>query len=311
MSEDYPRTLLELERRFSSEDNCSEYLAALRWPGGWACPRCSGAEAWRVRRDRWCCGKCRYEMSITAGTIFQDSHLPLTIWFRAMWQVTSQKNGISALGLQRVLGLGSYKTAWAMLQKLRRAMVRPDRDRLDGVVEVDDTYWGSEEAGAIGRHTDSKALVVVAAQEDGKGIGRIRLRCIPNLTKTTLLGFIAEAVEPGSTIRTDGYPSYVGLNGYVHDRQCQSHQEAGEHVLPRVHLVISLLKRWLLGTHQGAIGYDHLDGYLDEFTFRFNRRTSASRGKLFYRLAQQAVQIGPVPFATLIKPQSLVYGGVK
>src|ERR1019366_4208860 len=142
MHEDYPKTLLELERRFCTEEACVEYLAALRWPGGWACPRCAGADAWAIRRTRWLCGHCRYEMSVTAGTIFQDSHVPLTIWFRAMWQITSQKNGMSALGLQRVLGLGSYKTAWAMLHKLRRAMVRPGRDRLDGVVEVDEAYWG-------------------------------------------------------------------------------------------------------------------------------------------------------------------------
>jgi transposase-like protein len=250
-------------------------------------------------------------MSVTAGTVFQDSHLPLTIWFRAMWQITSQKNGISALGLQRVLGLGSYKTAWAMLHKLRRAMVRPGRDRLDGVVEVDETYWGGEETGAIGRRTEIKAMIIVAAQEDGKGIGRIRLRSIPNLTKATLHGFIAQAITPGSTVRTDGLPAYMGLDGYAHDRQTQRHQAEGEHVLPRVHRVISLLKRWLLGTHQGAIGQDHLNDYLDEFTFRFNRRTSASRGKLFYRLAQQVVQVGPAPFATLIKPQPVALGGVK
>jgi len=311
MSEDFPKTLLELERRFSCEDACAEYLAALRWPGGWVCPRCAGTDAWSVRRNRWLCGYCRYEMSVTAGTVFQDSHLPLTIWFRAMWQITSQKNGISALGLQRVLGLGSYKTAWAMLHKLRRAMVRPGRDRLDGVVEVDETYWGGEETGAIGRRTEIKALIIVAAQEDGKGIGRIRLRSIPNLTKATLHGFIAQAITPGSTVRTDGLPAYMGLDGYAHDRQTQRHQAEGEHVLPRVHRVISLLKRWLLGTHQGAIGQDHLNDYLDEFTFRFNRRTSASRGKLFYRLAQQVVQVGPAPFATLIKPQPVALGGVK
>ena len=311
MSEDFPKTLLELERRFSCEDACAEYLAALRWPGGWVCPRCAGTDAWSVRRNRWLCGYCRYEMSVTAGTVFQDSHLPLTIWFRAMWQITSQKNGISALGLQRVLGLGSYKTAWAMLHKLRRAMVRPGRDRLDGVVEVDETYWGGEETGAIGRRTEIKALIIVAAQEDGKGIGRIRLRSIPNLTKATLHGFIAQAITPGSTVRTDGLPAYMGLDGYAHDRQTQRHQAEGEHVLPRVHRVISLLKRWLLGTHQGAIGQDHLNDYLDEFTFRFNRRTSTSRGKLFYRLAQQAVQVGPAPFATLIKPQPVALGGVK
>ena len=301
--EDYPRTLLDLEQRFGSEERCIEYLATLRWPEGWICPRCAGTEAWQLRRDRWRCGKCRYEMSVTAGTVFQDSHLPLTIWFQAMWQITSQKNGISALGLQRVLGLGSYKTAWALLHKLRKAMVRPGRDRLDGVVEVDETYWGSVEAGAIGRLTGSKALVIVAAQEDGRGIGRIRLRTIPDVSKATRHGFIKESIVPGSTVRTDGFPSYPGLEGYGHELHVQRHQEEGEYVLPRVHLVISQLKRWLLGTHQGAVGYDHLDDYLNEFTFRFNRRKSASRGKLFYRLAQQAVQIDPVTFAILVKPQ--------
>jgi transposase-like protein len=311
MAEDYPRTLFELEKRFRSEEACAGYLAALRWPGGWICPRCACGEASLVRRNRWLCARCGYEMSVTAGTVFQDSHLPLTVWFLAMWQVASQKNGISALGLQRVLGLGSYKTAWAMLHKLRRAMVRPGRDRLDGVVEVDDAYWGAEEEGAIGRWTVNKALIVVAAQQDGKGIGRIRMRCIPDLTKATLHGFIADAIVPGSTVRTDGLPAYMGLDSYVHDRKVQRQQKEGDHLLPRVHRVISLLKRWLLGTHQGAIGYEHLNDYLDEFTFRFNRRTSASRGKLFYRLAQQAVQINPVPFSTLVKTQPVVPHGVK
>jgi transposase-like protein len=311
MDEDYPRTLLEMERRFSSEEACIEYLAALRWPAGWACPRCAGVDAWSIRRARWLCDHCRYEMSVTAGTIFQDTHLPLTLWFRAMWQITSQKNGISALGLQRVLGLGSYKTAWAMLHKLRRAMVRPGRDPLAGVVEVDEAYWGGEETGATGRQTDLKTRIIVATEEDGNGIGRIRLRTIPDVSKASLHGFIRQAIAPGSTVRTDGWPAYRGLAGYVHDRQAQSHQPEEEHLLPRAHRVISLLKRWLLGTHQGAVSPEHLDDYLDEFTFRFNRRTSKFRGKLFYRLAQQAVQTDPVPFATLVKPQPVVQGGVK
>jgi transposase-like protein len=250
-------------------------------------------------------------MSITAGTIFQDSHLPLTIWFRAMWQFASQKNGVSALGLQRVLGLGSYKTAWAMLHKLRRAMVLPGRDRLHGVVEVDEAFWGAGEAGAVGRGTETKVPIIVAVEEDGRGMGRIRMRTIPDVTRDTLHGFIAEAVEPGSTVRTDGYRSYMGLEGYVHDHHVQLGRDKGEHVLPRVHRVISLLKRWLLGTHQGAIGEAYLDQYLNEFTFRFNRRTSASRGKLLYRLAQQAVQIEPVPFVKLTQPQPVGVGGVK
>jgi transposase-like protein len=250
-------------------------------------------------RGLWLCGSCRCQVSVTAGTILQGTHLPLVTWFRAMWQVTSQKSGVSALGLQRVLGLGSYKTAWTMLHKLRRAMVRPGRDRLDGVVEVDETYWGGEEVGVIGRLTHEKVLIVIAAQEDGRGIGRIRLRRISDLTKASLHGFIRDTVEPGSMVRTDGLRAYLGLKGYVHDRRVQRKQLAGEHLLPRVHRVVSLLKRWLLGTHQGAVGPEHLDAYLDEFTFRFNRRTSASRGKLFYRLAQQAMQVEPAPFDTL------------
>ncbi len=293
---------MELESRFSSEEACRQYLFALRWADGFVCPRCGGKAAWPTGRGLWLCADCRHQASVTAGTIFQDSHLPLTVWFRAIWHVTAQKNGVSALGLQRVLGLGSYKTAWSLLHKLRRAMVRPGRDRLNGTVEVDDAYWGLEEKGVIGRLTDDKALIMVAAEEDGTGIGRIRLRRVPDLTKASLHGFINEAVEPGSTVRTDGLPAYLGLEGYIHDRTVQRRSRKGTHLLPRAHRVVSLLKRWLLGTHQGAIGQEHLDYYLDEFTFRFNRRRSASRGKLFYRLVQQAAQVQPAIFASLIHP---------
>jgi hypothetical protein len=303
--EDYPRTLMELEQRFATAQACRAYLFALRWPEGFVCPRCQGRQAWPMSRDLWLCAACRHQASVTAGTIFQDSHLPLTVWLRAMWHVTSQKNGISALGLQRVLGLGSYKTAWAMLHKLRRAMVRPGRDRLRGRVEVDETYWGGPEEGVVGRLTEEKALIIVGVElEDGQ-IGRIRLRRIPDLTQKVLHEFIGHAIEPGSTIRTDGLAAYLGLEGYVHDRQIQRRQPPGKHLQPHVHRVVSLLKRLLLGTHQGAVGHEYLDYYLDEFTFRFNRRTSASRGKLFYRLVQQAVQIDPVPYAALTQPQPM------
>lgn len=290
---------MDFERRFSTVQACRDYLASLRWPEGFRCPQCSATTGWRMGNGRWLCGECRHQASVTAGTIFQDSHLPLTLWFRAMWYVTNQKNGTSALGVQRLLGLGSYKTAWALMHKLRRAMVRPGRDRLQGVVEVDEAYWGGEEEGLRGRQTKDKALIAVAVEEDGKGIGRVRLRRITTPDRVTLHAFIAEAVQPGSTVRTDGLNAYRELKGYDHDRQVQRRQPEGEHLLPQVHRVISLLKRWLLGTHQGAVEHDYLDYYLDEFTFRFNRRKSASRGKLFYRLAQQAVQIGPVPFHAL------------
>jgi transposase-like protein len=299
MIEDYPRTLLELEQRFSDEAGCRAYLFALRWPQGFVCPACGG-RGLAIRRYLWRCENCSRETSVMAGTIFQDSKLPLMIWFRAMWHVTSQKNGISALGLQRVLGLGSYKTAWTLLHKLRRAMVRLGRERLRGVVEVDEAYWGGEESGVRGRQSVNKALILVAAEADGEGIGRIRLRHIPDTNRATLPGFIQQSIEPGSTVVTDGLQAYRDLESYVHDRQIQKHQPTdAEHLLPRVHRVISLLKRWLLGTHQGGIAHEHLEDYLNEFTFRFNRRTSASRGKLFYRLAQQAVQVSPVPFNSL------------
>ncbi len=305
MVEDYPRTVLELEQRFSDEQACRRYLFALRWPKGFVCPRCSGNEAWETSRGLWLCRTCRYQLSVTAGTLFHRSHQPLTLWFRVMWQVTSQKNGISAMGLQHTLGLGGYQTAWTMLQKLRRAMVRPGRDRLDGTVDVDEAYWGGQEEGVIGRLTYKKALILVAAEHDGNGIGRIRMARVYDLSKASLHGFIAQSIKPGSTVCTDGLPAYMGMKGYFHDRQVQRHTPDGEHLLPRVHRVISLLKRWLLGTHQGAIGNEHLDYYLDEFTFRFNRRTSASRGKLFYRLAQQAMLIEPTTYQELIRPQDV------
>ena len=295
---------MELERRFSDEAACRDYLAALRWPDGAICPRCGRREGLAIRRALWRCHVCRHEASVTAGTVFQDSKLPLTIWFRAMWQVTSQKNGVSALGLQRVLGLGSYKTAWAMLHKLRRAMVRPGRERLRGTVEVDETYWGAEEKGVRGRKIEEKALVAIAAEAvPGKGmtIGRIRIALISDTTRETLHGFISQTVETGSTVITDGLQSYRDLVGYTHHRHIQKKAKSGEDLLPRIHLVASLFKRWLLGTHQGAVEHKHLDDYMNEFTFRFNRRTSASRGKLFYRLAQQAVSVPPAPFNDLVK----------
>jgi transposase-like protein len=302
--EGYPRTILELEERFATENACWEYLIKIRWPEGFVCPRCGAARYWVGSRGRLICRACRYQASVTAGTIFQDTRKPLRMWFRAAWHVTSQKNGASAVSLQDVLGLGSYMTAWTWLHKLRRAMVRPGRDRLRGTVEVDETYWGSEEEGFVGRLTDDKAIIVVAVEESGESIGRIRLRHIPDLTKESLHGFITDSIEPGSTVRTDGFKSYLGLRDYVHDQRLQRRQRKGEHLLPRVHRVVSLLKRWLLGTHQGAIRQEHLDYYLDEFTFRFNRRTSASRGKLFWRLLQQAMQVDPAPYKSIVGGKS-------
>jgi transposase-like protein len=220
-----------------------------------------------------------------------------------MWHVTAQKNGTSALGLQRVLGLGSYQTAWAWLHKLRRAMIRPGRERLNGVVEVDETYWGSPEEGVSGRQTERKALIAIAVEEKGAGMGRIRMSRVRDASAASLVPFVEESVELGSVVHTDGWLGYEPLEkkGYRHRIVFLSgrRKEASE-LLPRVHKAISLLKRWMLGTHQGAISHEHLDYYLDEFVFRFNRRRSRSRGKLFYRLVQQAVAVEPSPYRSLV-----------
>lgn len=292
--EDYPRTILEFEEQFATEEACQQYLFRLRWPDGFVCPRCNCMDYWITKRGQYRCRSCETQTSVTAGTIFQDTRKPLRLWFRAMWTVTSQRHGISASNLQNILGLGSYRTAWTWLHKLRLAMVRPGRDRLSGSVEVDETYIGGSKAGKAGRGAEGKALVLVAVEDKDGKIGRIRLRRVADASADCLTAAVSECVEPGSTIRTDGWSGYNRLAGvgFVHS-VIRSHGQVGENLLPMVHRVSALLKRWLLGTHQGAVRPSHLDYYLDEFTFRFNRRTSRSRGKLFYRLAQQAVAVQP------------------
>lgn len=293
--EDYPRTLMEFEKRFSSEESCREYLVQLRWPNGIRCPECETEKMWAMSRGLYLCAGCRYQTSVLAGTIFQDTKKSLQLWFRAMWFVTNQKNGVSALGLQRVLGLGSYRTAWEWLHKLRRAMVRPSRERLLGTIEVDETYVGGEQPGQRGRGAFGKVLVVVGAEVKDDPIGRIRLRQVADASAISLETAVKEMVEPASLVRTDGWRGYGALKekGYRHE-VIRDEGNLGGNLLPRVNRVVSLFKRWILGTHQGRISPSYLDYYLDEFTFRFNRRNSQWRGKLFYRLMQQAVDMEPV-----------------
>jgi transposase-like protein len=246
---------------------------------------------------------------VTAGTVFHRSKTPLTIWFRIAWRITGDKGGASALGVQRVIGLGSYQTAWTCLHKLRRAMVRPGRDRLRGTVEVDETLVGGVTPGVGGRSPTAKMLVAIAAEVRGAATGRIRLALIPDATKPVLHRFVAQAVEPGSVVRTDGWHSYAGIEaaGYAHDvvRLNGKPKDAGVAALPRVHRVASLLKRWLDGTHQGAVGAAHLTRYLEEFAFRFNRRTSRSRGLLFRRLLEHAVSTPPATYRRIVDPKGL------
>lgn len=293
--EDYPRTLSEFRARFATEEACEAYLAALRWPDGFKCPKCGGSDGWKMSRGLFLCRECRCQISVTSGTIFHQTRKPMRVWFEAMWHVTNQKYGATALGLQRILGFGSYHTAWKWLHKLRRAMVRPGRERLTGIVEVDETYIGGERPGKRGRGADNKMLVAVAVEDASvltgktKGMGRFRLSRIPNASADTLRAFLMENVAPGSQVRTDGWSGYgpITVDGY-------DHVVVESRKLIITHLTIALLKRWLLGTYQGAVRAQQLDYYLDEFTFRFNRRKSASRGKLFYRLVQQSVMVDPV-----------------
>jgi transposase-like protein len=284
---------------FRTEAQCRDYIRGLCWPNGFVCERCGVAgEPWVTARGVFRGKACDGSTSRTAGTVFQDTRKPLRTWLLAMWFITTQKNGMSALGLQRALGLGSYETAWTWLHKLRRAMVRPGRDRLAGEIEVDETYVGGPEEGTRGRASEKKSIGVAATEKNGRAIGRIRLKRVKDVSAESLLDFIRAAVEPGATMHTDGWKGYAGLSaaGYKHRITVSSSGEEQAHeVMPRVHSVASLLKRWLLGTLQGGVQHQHLDSDLDECTFRFNRRRSNTRGLLFYRLAQQAVAAAPSP----------------
>jgi transposase-like protein len=292
----YPKNVAELMDMFPTEESCLEYLSKLRWPDGYQFIRCSGKNIAKMGRGLYRCQACKYDCSVISGTLFQGTHKPLRLWFQAIWYVVSQKNGVSALGLQSALGLGSYHTAWEWLRKLRRAMVRPGRDKLSGIVEVNETLMGGVHAGKRGRGAEGKTLVLIAAEDTPKGIGRIRLTPISEASGKVLTDAIQQMISMGSTIRTDGWSGYAGLktNGYSH-LSLPNRNVKEEDAIQITHRVASLLKRWIVGTHHGAIDHKNIPYYLDEFTFRFNRRTSRSRGKLFYRLIQQALEIDPVP----------------
>jgi len=308
---DYPHNWNEFLDWFSSEEACLAFLEKLRWPGGFVCPSCGVAqEPYRSSRARLMCRSCGRQSTVTAGTIFDKTRTPLRVWLAAAWYLTNQKQGVSALGLQRVLGLGSYETAWTMLHRFRHAMVRPGRERLNGLVEVDETYLAltdrEEPPTPVGRKSKTtKVLVAIAVEiHDPKGFGRIRLSRIANDSDACVVPFVRASIEPGSQVRTDGSAAYRSLKdlGYEHQRKVMLGSDAPAHVsMAGVHRVASLVKRWVLGTHHGSVQPEHLDAYLDEFVFRFNRRTSTSRGLLFYRLLQQAVVTDPYTYADVVR----------
>ena len=299
---DYPRTVLEFQEWFATDRACLDYLAGLRWPDGFVCPKCGAAsDAWRTSDGLWMCRACGRQTSVTAGTIFDKTRSPLRMWFAAAWYITSQKTGVSAQGLQRVLGLRSYETAWAWMHKFRRAMVVPGRDLLHGTVELDETFVGGINRTTRGR-SGNIGVMIASEMVTARRLGRIRLEPTPDGT-IPLVRFAQRVIEPGALIRTDGATELQRLAklGYEHERHVQLGSDIPAHVsLYGVHMAASLLKRWLEGTlHYGASD-QHLGYYLDEFTFRFNRRSSGSRGLLFYRLLEQAVRTDPAPLPTLI-----------
>jgi len=298
---DYPRTYQEFRAWFPDEAACVEFLGRLRWRDGFCCPRCGDGDAWRTGRGLWMCAGCGLKTSATAGTIFHRSHTRLSTWFAAVWFVTSQKNGVSAVGLQQALGFGSYETAWAWLHKLRRAMVRPERDLLSGVVEVDQSFLGGRSTGKLGASSDKAPIMIAVERNDWDRLGRVRLEVADTPGSLELVDFAREVIEPGATIRTDGARMFRRLaKGYTHQPTTGYRAPNADAVMPGPHLVSSLLKRWTAGTLHYRISHKHLPYYLDEFTFRFNRRTSKARGLLFYRLLQQAVETDPHPLAELI-----------
>ena len=294
----FPDTYREFVEYFPDDHVCARYLEKLRWPKGFCCPACQiNVEPWRQTRGRLVCPECRHQTSVTAGTIMEKTRTPMTTWFEAAWHLTTAKNGFSAKTLERTLGT-SYRTAWAMLQRYRVSMVHSERSRLVGMVEVDETFVGGVKKGGKRGRGSCKSIVVIAIEvKEPKGFGRVRMRHIPDASAESLQPFICDVVDQSATVMTDGWKGYNGLSKkkYRHERTVLSSSDAPAHVvMPGVHRIASLLKRWILGTHQGSFVPAHLQSYLEEYTFRFNRRTSNSRGLVFRRLMEQAMVTGPV-----------------
>jgi transposase-like protein len=306
MIEDFPKNEVEFDRRFYSEQACIEYLFQLRWPEGFICPECDHTGYWRSARELYVCRHCEHQQSVTAGTIFHGTKKPLTIWFKALWWFSTRKSSVNAVSLQELLGLGSYQTAWRWLQKLRTCTIFPGREKLSGDIEADEFYLGGERSGKRGRGADHKCKVAVAIERKGRQLGRLRMQVIESCSGDELIPFATNNIVRGSRITTDGWKGYCGLeeSGYVHKKILQTKVDDKDSVLPGVHLIASLVKRVILGTFQGRFDERYLQRLLDEYVFRFNRRTTKSVGKRFWRIMQQAVATAPITNNLIQMPAS-------
>src|ERR687884_1991063 len=307
LPDDLPEDMPSFLARFGSDEQCREYLFKARWPDGFRCSACGHGDAYALRtKIVHECVACRKPHSLLAGTLFEQTETGLARWFLAIHLVTSSKGGIAAAELRRQLGFGSYQTAWAWLHKLRKAMVRPDREPLAGRVEADETYVGGPRPGKRGRGAAGKTLVagaVEAGQAEGRRLGRLRLAVVPDASAASLEGFLGAAVAVPAAVATDGRGCYAGLpaEGYGHEPVGPG--AAGTDAarrLPGIHLVFGLAKRWLLGTHHGAVSKKHLPAYLDEDVFRFNRRTAKRVSHGFARLVEQAVRTRPTTYRAIV-----------
>lgn len=300
---DHPTSLIAFQRQFHNEHACARYLAELRWPDGFVCPACGHDAAWPLKCKPWTyeCRACARQTSLKAGSLMHGSKLPLTVWFWAAYLMATHSNGISALQLQSLLALGSYKTAWLLCAKLRRAMVDPDRNALAGLVEVDETtihYRRYTETG-MGRSAKGKLRIVGACEVRDKGPGRLRLAQVADASADSLRGFVAASIAPGSTAKTDAWQGYAGIPNIDHQVVVVAGHKAHE-LLPWIHRVFSNFKTWVLGVYHG-LRDKHLQAYLDEFVFRFNRRRS--RAAAFQTLLVFATKRKPITYNMLIKPE--------
>jgi len=288
---DYPIKQMEFEKMFSTDELCLKYLENIRFEGGYICPMCQSKEYWISKRNLYICKICEYQLSITAGTIFHKSKIPLTILFRALWFIVASKNGVSASAVQKILGVNRYDTVWNWMHKFRRLMVLPEREKLEGIIEVDETLIGGKKSGKRGRGAEGKKLVIIAVEIKDKKTGRVRLSSLPNASKKSINQFLKTNMEKGAKIITDGWSGYSDVKKmkYIHQIEENTIPFDNEYILLHVHKIASLLRRWLLGTHQNFTSHDKLDYYLDEFVFRYNRRNSKSRGLLFYTLIKNSM----------------------
>jgi transposase-like protein len=306
---DLPGDLPSFLARFGTDEQCREYLFQARWSDGFCCAGCGHDRAWAHRqRLIYECAACGKQHSLLAGTIFEQTKTGLSRWFLAIYLVTSSKGGISAMELKRQMGFGSYQTAWTWLHKIRRAMVRPQREPLSQRVEVDETYVGGPRPGKPGRGAAGKTKVA-GAVESGRGkargrrLGRLRLAVVDDVSASSLEGFLGQNVARPAAVATDGWSGYRGLDaaGYAHEPLDLATTWGDAALrLPAIHLAFGLAKRWLLGTHHGAVGKKHLGAYLDEFVFRFNRRTARNLSHRFGRVIEHAVRIKPTTYQALV-----------